>query len=278
MALSTKLEIVNGALMRYGEETLTNLAGVDKITTLMNARYGPALRAVLALHPWGFAAKRVKLTSSNFPKSVSVTAITAANPPVVSAAGHTLANGEYAVLSGVEGMTQINGLVSVVANVAAGTFELSDIDASNFSAYTTGGTAGLAPAFDYTYYHALPSDYMRFVNLREGSRANLIEDWRVETNYIASNYETLYMKYVYERTEESVAPPLFAEALSAYLAWDTCYAITNSDNKKNSLWNELQQILAKARFVDSAEEPARTFESSELIESRIVNSVPYAST
>jgi hypothetical protein len=76
----------------------------------------------------------------------TITAITKANPGVVTSATHGFANGDTVVISGVVGMTQVNGKRFKVANVATNTFELQDIDGNNVntSSYTTYVSGGIA--------------------------------------------------------------------------------------------------------------------------------------
>jgi hypothetical protein len=71
----------------------------------------------------------------------AITGATAANPVVITSAAHGLSNGDQVDISGVFGMTQLNGRMFTVANVAANTFELSGIDGTAYTAYTSGGTA-----------------------------------------------------------------------------------------------------------------------------------------
>lgn len=71
----------------------------------------------------------------------TITAITAANPPVCTSAAHGLTNGTIVVIDGVVGMTELNGRAFMVANVAANTFELKGIDATSYTAYASGGSA-----------------------------------------------------------------------------------------------------------------------------------------
>ena len=76
---------------------------------------------------------------------IDITGITAASPPVVTAAGHTLSNGNKVRIKDVVGMTEVNiGLTKAYtvanSNTGAGTFELSGIDGTGWTAYTSGGT------------------------------------------------------------------------------------------------------------------------------------------
>lgn len=87
---------------------------------------------------------------------ITITGMTAANPVVVTAAGHGLSNGDYVDISGVLAVdTSVNEQESVsadyngtgfeVANVTANTFELqiegTNYDGSAFAAYSSGGVA-----------------------------------------------------------------------------------------------------------------------------------------
>jgi len=78
---------------------------------------------------------------------VTITGITAAAPPVVTSAAHGLTDGQWVQLSGIAGMTELNGRMLKVASAAANTFALVDpltdtaIDATGYTAYTSGGTA-----------------------------------------------------------------------------------------------------------------------------------------
>lgn len=67
----------------------------------------------------------------------TITAITKANPGVVTSTAHGYANGDYVYLS-VLGMHQLNERVARVANQAANTFELEGIDTTLFDTFTSG--------------------------------------------------------------------------------------------------------------------------------------------
>lgn len=66
----------------------------------------------------------------------TITAITKANPAVATSTAHGYSNGDVVVLA-IEGMTELDGLVARVENVAANTFEI-DIDSTNFGTFTAG--------------------------------------------------------------------------------------------------------------------------------------------
>jgi len=76
----------------------------------------------------------------------TITGVTAADPAVVTSSGHGLSNGDEVYIAGVDGMAQLNGRNFLVSSVTTNTFALqtvggADIDASAYTAYTSGGTA-----------------------------------------------------------------------------------------------------------------------------------------
>lgn len=71
----------------------------------------------------------------------TITAVTQADPAVVTIAGHPYTNGQQIYIGDVNGMTELNGKVYVVANKTTNTFELQGIDSSSYTAYSSGGSS-----------------------------------------------------------------------------------------------------------------------------------------
>ena len=68
---------------------------------------------------------------------------TQANPVVVTATAHGFSDGDTVRIARVVGMTELNGNAYTVANKTANTFELSGVDGTGFTAYSSGGEARL---------------------------------------------------------------------------------------------------------------------------------------
>jgi len=84
------------------------------------------------------AAAEATSAANNF----AIGGATQANPCVVSAAGHNFANGDLVYISDVVGMTQLNNRLFTAANVVAGvSFELSGVNSTSYTAYSSGGLA-----------------------------------------------------------------------------------------------------------------------------------------
>jgi len=76
----------------------------------------------------------------------TISAITKANPAVVTATSHGYSNGDEVVITAVGGMTEVNGKRFLVADKTTNTFELQDkdgvdINSSSFTTYTSGGVS-----------------------------------------------------------------------------------------------------------------------------------------
>ncbi len=69
----------------------------------------------------------------------AITGITQANPAVVTSSAHGLADGDIVTISGVAGMTEVNGLRFVADVVDANSYRLTGINSSGYTAYSSGG-------------------------------------------------------------------------------------------------------------------------------------------
>lgn len=114
----------------------------DLIKAMINMVYLNEILAVDDLYPLFWLVKFDDSLVSKVP--ATITGITVANPPIVTAAGNTLTAGDIISCHDVVGMTEVNNRLFLVDD-ADNDFELqdldgSDIDGSGFTAYTSGGT------------------------------------------------------------------------------------------------------------------------------------------
>ena len=84
----------------------------------------------------------------------TITAITAANPAVVTSTSHGFSNGNDVWIAGVVGMTRLNGRRFTVASSTTNTFELTGEDSTSYDAYSSGGTASKTYEIATTYTSA----------------------------------------------------------------------------------------------------------------------------
>ena len=169
-----------------------------------------------------------------------ITAATAANPVVITAAAHGFSNGDWVYIHGVKGMTELNGNFYIVAGATTNTFSLTDtdgvdIDGSAYTAYTSGGQILEAIEMPQTdsgaivVYHK-PADLVR--PTKKNDKNALIS---VEQDKIVSNVENLIIKYTFLCTDATKYFPKFTQALSTRLAAEIAFGITNSTTKAESL-------------------------------------------
>ena len=83
--------------------------------------------------------------------TTDITAITKADPAVVTASAHGLSDGDRVYISGIVGMTELNNREFTVANKTTNTFELSGEDSSSHTTYTSGGKVGNIVEVTTTY-------------------------------------------------------------------------------------------------------------------------------
>ena len=74
-------------------------------------------------------------------KSVTIIGAQQTNPCVINTSGHGFKSGIQVTISGVTGMTQINGGPYTITVIDAYQFSLSGVDATAYPAYVSGGTA-----------------------------------------------------------------------------------------------------------------------------------------
>lgn len=105
----------------------------------------------------------------------TITAATKADPGVITSASHGYSNGDEVYISGVGGMTELNGRNYLIANATTNTFTLqdlfgNDIDTTGYTTYTSGGSVDTiyeistpyveADLFDLSYAQSADTMYI----------------------------------------------------------------------------------------------------------------------
>ena len=80
--------------------------------------------------------KPIALGGAVLSEGFGITAITKANPGVVTAPYHGLATGDEVFLSGIEGMTELNGRTVTVTVTGTNTFSIG-IDTTGYATFTS---------------------------------------------------------------------------------------------------------------------------------------------
>jgi hypothetical protein len=137
------------------------------------------------------ATNTIALASINNP--VSITGATQANPVVVTAIGHGKSNGDKVAILSVGGMTELNGNVYTVANATTNTFELSGINGTGYTTYTSGGV--VYDTIDGSAYTAYTSGgeiretitTLTGLSYLEGEEISLLADGKILANETVSS-------------------------------------------------------------------------------------------
>ena len=113
---------------------------------------------------------------------------------------------------------------------------------------------------DYTVRYALPSDYIRMIELYE------TDDYQIENGYILCNVDsTLNIRYVYKVTVVNSFDPLFYDALACRIALELCDRITQKRAKRSEIIEEYKAFMLTAAQVDAIENPTRALPEDDWI-------------
>ena len=107
-----------------------------------------------------------------------------------------------------------------------------------------------APTWGYEYAYNLPTDPF---SLRVLRLEKLDIDYKVEGRTIVSDEETMKIKYIARITDPNEYDSLLMESISARLAADICYSVTNSNSLVASMYNLYEAKIKEARFADATE-------------------------
>lgn len=121
------------------------------------------------------------------------------------------------------------------------------------------------PAFEYTYAHALPSDFLRVVELFEYDDA-----YRVEGRYLLCYSDAISLRYVYDIKDLTGADPLFTETLEWLIAHNISRYMTESDTIRQEASENFRKLFSYAKFVQSTDHSQRELEAYDLAESRLL--------
>lgn len=231
---TTAVNICNIALGLIGHSVaITSLtADATKEDRMCNRFYSTVLQQMLELFAWHTQVEHRPLVltagfaeyNSAFGTSAkTITGITQANPAVVTSAAHGYSTGHYIQPSSVTGMTEVNGNVYHVTNVDANSFQLTGINSTDFTAYSSGGTVvrkqpQVKWADAYTY--DVPSDFLLAVSLEDTDAEFevLVQAGSTELVSLEENAILTYIKTMSDDSDVSGFRQLFLNAFAHRLA------------------------------------------------------------
>lgn len=282
---TTQLDICNRAIQKIGGLKLTDLNGTDIYTVAVNRAFTDVLESELRTHNWNFAIRRTTLSAP----TVTITDITAAEPPVVTYTGTDPSNGDVIYIESVAGMTEVNGNYYRIAdvNTGANTLELTDtddntdIDGTAFTAYSSGGTGTICPPWGFNRKFALPSNCIRVIQIdgMYGISHNLgsfgsSSDFTIENGYILCNDSgPLFIRYITSDLTNyipvSAWDSMFKEAIVCKLAMEITTEVKQDDQNWQKLSSDYIRAIGIAKQSDSIETPGEVMPESDWLLARL---------
>lgn len=129
---------------------------------------------------------------------------------------------------------------------------------------TTTAPDASAPSWGYTYQHTLPTDCLRVIELLDLDT----DDYTIEGRKVLCDTDTLYVRYVYQVTDSTLYDALFVDAVSSMMAYEMCETLTQSNQKKQALYQMYQDALMRAKLVDAVENPPTLFREDSWVTAR----------
>ena len=118
---------------------------------------------------------------------------------------------------------------------------------------TTLAPSATAPDFYYENAFVLPADCLRpiFPPL-------LDIDWKVENHLgepaiLTNDGDTLQLRYVAKITDPTIFDALFVDSLACRIAWQLCERITQSNSKKQLIYEEYRISIQEAKKMNAIE-------------------------
>lgn len=190
--------------------------------------------------------------------TLTITAVTRANPAVVTFTGENPVDGDLILIQSVGGMTELNGNYYKISKLdlsGTKTFTLQDedgneVDASAYTAYTSGGTAktqGLIRFIRADGFYGLVS------NIGNDGWSN---DSTVERNQFYCNDDgPINIEFVWNDVDVNNWDPMFKEAVVCRLAREISTEIKQDDSNWQKLESSYQVAIRRAKMADAIESP-----------------------
>jgi hypothetical protein len=171
------LSLTQGAAAYRGGSSYVHATRQQQIARIERFRYNDDQVYVLEFTDLKLRIYEDDALSLN-PTTKSMSAASKADPCQITAASHGLSTGDEVYISGVVGMTELNGRFFRVVYVDANNFTLkdlfgNDIDSTGFTTYSSGGT--VAPIYELTSPY-LEADLESFQFDQEGNGMTFVSD------------------------------------------------------------------------------------------------------
>lgn len=180
-------------------------------------------------------------------KQGTITAATQTNPCEITSAAHTLTTGNIVTISGIVGMTELNGNTYTITVTGTNTFTLNGVDSTGFTAYVSGGTwlsasstnngsinyltglvvidqtagVGVAANASFAYYPVLPVMGLEDFNLRTEAFIQKIGfDTKYAYNILSVEPYAMYSVSYYKNPASGAYPGYVQKTIWTPITWN----------------------------------------------------------
>ena len=109
------------------------------------------------------------------------------------------------------------------------------------------------PAYGFAYQYAIPSDCMRVLSMEHPDYIFKIENYSTQGRVLLTDEGTANIMYVARITNPTLFDSMFVDTLTAKLATDLAYPVTNSVQLQTQMQKLYEYKLSEARSVDGQE-------------------------
>ncbi len=266
--MATLLTVANRALVRLGAKKIDSLTEETDSAIACLAEADECRKETLRAFPWGFARKRMRL--STFPTGILVPSadalVAGVNAAFFSSAGPFAADRDEGYV--IVGSSSTSGPKARIVSVTDSQNVVALVETAFPSVASIAQDAWrIKPGWEYEYRYPKPTDYLRLVSVDRvggfGSIASILwsywrdlgtepEPLKVEGEFLVANVGTK-VDIAYTRDVEDLNKwdSLALSALAAKMAFRICYAVTGSLQASKTQHDAFMELLAEARTTDS---------------------------
>lgn len=114
--------------------------------------------------------------------------------------------------------------------------------------------------------YKLPAKVLRVLAVFTNS--GKIEDWRVESRFVLTHTDTLFIRSLDSTNDTALFSQAFTQALAGRIAAELAMPLTNSTALSSSMWQLYAQKVALARTNDSLQGSSLSYPTGRIIRAR----------
>ena len=251
--MATQVEIINLALAYLGDYRITAVEEDTPTSRKILQVYSFERDALIRGNAWNFALDRVTLAPAWLD---TVTATDSSGKVKIERTGHGYTTGQRV---SVRRSGEVDGTWTVTT-VDADTFTLDD-STWNAAITTADIQVALAPAFEWGFQMALPSDYLGLLEVN-GMKAGVSRaSFEVEAGKLLINSDTAQIRYM-KRAAEANFDAAFVRLLALKVAAASALQITQSSSRQQELEAQADREERKAILSDAVESAPLVIDSN----------------